>query len=257
MDDGSFYKHIDSELPDPDRTRQLIILCAARASLPAPREGKDPPSEPSEKGAKLLQGLKDNVLRLLAERKIYLNATSIDRPGSPTNGSLDVRPNEQNVNNRARTTRFKDEIRMYVILIFFSHFADINSDGRAKSEDDAWASVAQFYNSYQETVVRGLEQRQNAKGKRRAAPEDDLRTSELSKPFQEAGDLALSVLAKDAAGEHDPHSHRWSELRHKVRSLLFSSLPFCSTDMYRTRRRMISMLLSIPPFKRPASQKQI
>ena len=108
---------------------------------------------------------------------------------------------------------------------FFSHFADIDSDGRAKSEDDAWASVAQYYNSYQETVVRELEQRQNAKGKHRAAPEDDLRTSELSKPFQEASDLALSVLAKDAAGEHDPHSHRWSELRHKVRSLLFSS-PF-------------------------------
>lgn len=72
--------------------------------------------------------------------------------------------------------------------------------------------------------MRGLEQRQNAKGKRRAAPEYDLRTSELSKPFQEASDLALSVLAKDAAGEHDPHSHRWSELRHKVRSLLYSAV---------------------------------
>ena len=129
MDDGSLYKHIDSELPDPDRARQLIILCAARAPLPAPREGKDPPSEPSEKGAKLLQGLKDNVLLLLAERKINLNAKSTDRPGSPANGSLDVRPNEQNVNNRARTTRFKDEIRMYVILIlFFSHCANIDSD---------------------------------------------------------------------------------------------------------------------------------
>jgi hypothetical protein len=206
-----------------------------------------------------LRGLKDNVLRLLAERKIDLNATSIDRPGSPANGSLDVQPNEQNVNNRARTTRFKDEIRMYGILFFLYSFwgADIDPDGRAKSEDDAWASVAQFYNTYQETVVRGLEQRQNAKGKRRAVPEDDLRTSELSKPFQEASDLALSVLAKDSAGEHDPHSHRWSELRYKVRSLPFYSLPFCSTNMYRTRRRTISMLLSIPPFKRPASQKQI
>lgn len=120
MSDGSFFKHIDSELPDSDRARQLIILCAARAPLPAPREGKDPPSEPSEKGAKLLEGLKDNVLRLLAERKIDLNATSMDRPGSPANGSLDIRPNEQNVNNRARTTRFKDEIRMYDILFFFS-----------------------------------------------------------------------------------------------------------------------------------------
>ncbi len=110
--DGSLYKHIDSELPDPDRARQLIILCAARAPLPAPREGKDPPSEPSEKGTKLLHDLKDNVLHLLAERKIDLNATSVDRSGSHANRSLDLRPNEQNVNNRARTTRFKDEIRM-------------------------------------------------------------------------------------------------------------------------------------------------
>ena len=95
---------------------------------------------------------------------------------------------------------------MHVCHSHFSRFADIDSDGRAKSEDDAWASVAQFYNSYQETVVRGLEQRQNDKGERRAAPEDDLRTSELSRQFQEASDLALRILAKDTAGEHDPHS---------------------------------------------------
>jgi hypothetical protein len=145
---------------------------------------------------------------------------------------------------------------MSLSFYFISRFADIDSDGRAKSEDDAWGSVAQFYNSYQETVVRELEQRHNAKGKRRAAPEDDLRTSELSRPFQEASDLALSVLAKDAAGEHDPHSHRWSELRHKVRSLRSLPSPF-AVLICRTRRRMISMLLSIPPFKRPTSQKQI
>ena len=49
--------------------------------------------------------------------------------------------------------------------------------------------------------MRGLEQRQNDKGKRRAAPEDDLRISELSRPFREANDLASSVLAKDAQME--------------------------------------------------------
>jgi hypothetical protein len=103
--------------------------------------------------------------------------------------------------------------------------------------------------------VRELEQRQKAKGKRRAAPEDDLRVTELSKPLQEASDLALSVLAKDAAGEHDPHSHRWSELRYKVRPLP-SHLPFAIL-ICRTRRRRISMHSSTPPFKQPASQKQI
>jgi len=66
--------------------------------------------------------------------------------------------------------------------------------------------------------VRELEQRQKAKGKRRAGPEKDLRISELSKPFLEASDLALSILAKDSTGEHNSHSHRWSELCYKVRS---------------------------------------
>jgi kinetochore protein Mis13/DSN1 len=122
VDDTSFYKHIDPELPDPDRARQLTLLCAARAPIPAPREGKDPPSEPSEKGKKLLQELKDNVLLLLAERKIDMGVRSVDQAGSPANGSLDIRPNEQNVNNRARTTRFKDEIRMCVVLFNFKFY---------------------------------------------------------------------------------------------------------------------------------------
>ena len=80
-------KHIDPELPNLDRARQLALLCAARAPLPAPREGRGPPSEPSEKGKRLLQELKDNVLLLLAERKIDMGVMMcIDQPGSPANG---------------------------------------------------------------------------------------------------------------------------------------------------------------------------
>lgn len=122
MDDASLYKHIDSELPDSDRARQLIMLCAARAPLPTSHEGKGP-NGPSEKGVKLLQEVRDNVLLLLAERKVDLNVTATVQPSSTANGDVDLRPNEQNVNNRARTTRFKDEIRMYVVSsIFHSTF---------------------------------------------------------------------------------------------------------------------------------------
>ena len=116
VDDASLYKHIDSELPDSDRARQLIMLCAARAPLPTLHEGKGPPNGPSEKGVKLLQEMRDSVLLLLAERKIDLNVTATDQPSSAANGNVDLRPNEQNVNNRARTTRFKDEIQMYVLF---------------------------------------------------------------------------------------------------------------------------------------------
>jgi len=73
-------------------------------------------------------------------------------------------------------------------------------------------------------VVRELEQRQKAKGKRRAVPEEDLRVSELPKALQEASDLALRVLAKDSTGEHNPHSHQWSDLRYKVRSRMLTIL---------------------------------
>ena len=78
--------------------------------------------------------------------------------------------------------------------------------------------MAHFYNAYQETVVRWPEQWQNAKGKRRAGSEDDLRVSELPKGFQDANELALRVLAKNSTGEHNPHRQQWSELRHQVRS---------------------------------------
>ena len=119
VDDASLYKHIDSELPDSDRARQLIMLCAARAPLPTLHEGKGPPNGPSEKGVKLLQEMRDSMLLLLAERKIDLNVTATDQPSSAANGNVDLRPNEQNVNNRARTTRFKDEIQMYVLFFSF------------------------------------------------------------------------------------------------------------------------------------------
>ena len=69
MDDASLYKHIDPELSDPD-CAQLIIHFAARAPVPTPREGKDPPNGLSDKGVKLLQEMRDDVLLLLAERNV-------------------------------------------------------------------------------------------------------------------------------------------------------------------------------------------
>ena len=87
-----------------------------------PHGGKDLPSGLSQKHAKILQDMKDVVL-LLSERKVDMNVMAIDQPGSSANGSTDTRLNEQNVNNRAQTTRFKDEIRMCLVLpLFYSMF---------------------------------------------------------------------------------------------------------------------------------------
>ena len=69
VDDGSLYKHINYEPPDRDHARQLIILCTARGPLPAPREGKDPPGEPSDKGAKL--SFRKLILRVHTPCHVY------------------------------------------------------------------------------------------------------------------------------------------------------------------------------------------
>jgi hypothetical protein len=49
--------------------------------------------------------MKDDVLLLLSEREVDMNVMAIDQPGSSADGSTDIRPNEQNVNNCPRTTR--------------------------------------------------------------------------------------------------------------------------------------------------------
>jgi len=87
-----------------------------------------------------------------------LNVTAADQPSLAANRNVDLRPKEQNVNDRARTTRFKDKIQMCVVPPFFSFCLSPTVDRTIEQRnDDAWAEVAHFYNAYQETVVRGLE----------------------------------------------------------------------------------------------------
>ena len=87
-----------------------------------------------------------------------LNVTAADQPSLAANRNVDLRPKEQNVNDRARTTRFKDKIQMCVVPPFFSFCLSPTVDRTIEQRnDDAWAEVVHFYNAYQETVVRGLE----------------------------------------------------------------------------------------------------
>ncbi|KAH9021449.1 hypothetical protein EDB85DRAFT_1895660 [Lactarius pseudohatsudake] len=105
---------------------------------------------------------------LLAEWKIDLKGMRNDEPGSATNRGLEVCANKQNVNNRGQTTCFKDAIHL------------------------------QFYNAYQESVMKELEQWQKAEGKQCADTEEDLRRSELLEQSHNAVNLVRSVVAKDA-----------------------------------------------------------
>ncbi|KAN0130092.1 hypothetical protein V8E53_012037 [Lactarius tabidus] len=137
------------------------------------REGKDPPNKlPSERGDKMLQEMKGNLLLQISEQKIDMNTMRDD------------------------------------VLV-----SAANLDVRAEAEDDAWTTVGQFYNDYQESVTK-------AKDKQHANPEDDLKISELPEQFCDMWNLAQRILAKDATagGGHNLHRHRWSKLVYKVRS---------------------------------------
>ena len=69
--------------------------------------GKDPPL--SKEDAQLLKGVQDDVIRMLAEKKIDTNVFSPPEEAA----SRVLKPNEQNIKNRAREKRFNAHIQKY------------------------------------------------------------------------------------------------------------------------------------------------
>ncbi|KAL5504421.1 hypothetical protein ACEPAH_8496 [Sanghuangporus vaninii] len=208
VSDNSLYKHIDPELPESQRIRQLLIWVASRAKEPSssrggkrkandapPLDANLPPLPPG--GAELLKEIEDDIIRQLAEKKIDTSAYS---GPSGLNGSWKLKENEQNVKNRAREKLFTEQIE------------DIY---RRKKEDLAWAEVAQFYNAHQTNVLSAINQKNRAakgKGKQRAAsqePEDlEPWENELSEKFRgpKGYDAAkqLIELGVEGVGKGDP-----------------------------------------------------
>ncbi|KAI0058764.1 hypothetical protein BV25DRAFT_1840796 [Artomyces pyxidatus] len=169
VENASLYKHIDRDLPEPSRARQLLIWCAARTSAV-------PPSITSDEERKVLNGLEDDAVSMLAKKQIDTNVYSL--AGSESDVPRNV-SNEQNVKNRARKVKFSGEIN------------------RAKAEHEAWIQLEQFYRELDhrwQPSVKG-------KGKQRDVGEEDWgpREAELSEQFRTGVDLVRSVLAVDSA----------------------------------------------------------
>lgn len=131
--------------------------------------GKDPPL--SKDDLQLLKGLQDSVIHLLAEKKIDTNVFS--PPGEVA--SRPLKPNEQNVKNRAREKKFNAHIQKYdpcstysIISISFSFHH------RMKLEQEAWSEVGSFY----KPMLSEVEKREkemlagSGKGKQRATLEE-------------------------------------------------------------------------------------
>jgi kinetochore protein Mis13/DSN1 len=128
---SSFYKHIDADLPESLRLRQLLIWCAYRSMTAPPlpsstltpkSKSKQPlntapdPSLPTltPQEAKFLREMQEEVIKRLAEGKI--DTTLSSQSGGDVRGKGKSKeeaktwriPNEQNVKNRQREVEFKE-----------------------------------------------------------------------------------------------------------------------------------------------------
>lgn len=216
VQDSSFYKHIDVDLPEPQRAAQLLIWCSHRAmnelaesttrnASSSKRGTKDPGKDPpllSEDDLHLLRNVEEEVVKMLAERKIDTNVFS--HPGDDDE-PRQLKPNEQNVRNREREIRFNAHIQ------------------RLKQEDEAWVEVGASYNSFRSAVLAELEDRKKefpsakARGKRPATAADialwDISEKDLPEHFRGRDSLAL------ARGLVDPAVDTQSLLRRRMEDL--------------------------------------
>ncbi|KAG1804902.1 Mis12-Mtw1 protein family-domain-containing protein [Suillus plorans] len=235
VSDSSFYKHIDCDLPDPQRARQLLVWSAARAmtriseassssksqsksKASSSGSGKDPPPL-DEHRKQILKIVQDDFIRMLAEKKIDTPVYGHGLDGQ-AGGEQNLKPNEQNVKNREREIKFREHIE------------------RASAEADAWTQVDYFYNSYITNSKADLERRRQAlqppssvkaKGKQRAAsqePPDDWgwllpREDELSDAFREKINLDLikHIMSDVRSGSRNILDERIAGVHFKVDSL--------------------------------------
>ncbi|KAF8650299.1 hypothetical protein AX16_005307 [Volvariella volvacea WC 439] len=166
--EGNFYKHIDAELPETERIRQLFIWCLSRATSQhnASILSNSPPSTLpplTDKALKVLKAGQENALRLLAEKEVDLSPYGplINGQSRGSGQGENLKENQQNVTNRNWEVTYGAQIK------------------RAQEEDDAWKRVNYFYDSYvkkiqaaadkQMSLLKDYEERlARSKGKGRA-----------------------------------------------------------------------------------------
>ncbi|KAI0671351.1 Mis12-Mtw1 protein family-domain-containing protein [Trametes maxima] len=213
---SSFFKHIDPELPEPQRARQLLMWCSNRAmnelsdqttqsgssGRKSANSGKDPPPlSPTQ--AEILKRAEDSLIRMIAERKVDTNVYG--GAGSQSGDGRPLRENEQNVKNRAREARFNAHIQ------------------QSKQEAEAWKELSDSYDAHRKSVHGDMEKRKRnlatrkSKGKERASTEDlddwDVERRDLPEESLSSGnvELARGIVFGDLS-KRSPLSGRIKEL---------------------------------------------
>ncbi|KAL6298336.1 Mis12-Mtw1 protein family-domain-containing protein [Sparassis latifolia] len=225
VSDTSFHKHIDGDLPEPQRVCQLLIWCTHRAMneltdlsscatseqsshastsrREAKKPGKDPPPLSTD-GIQLLKRVEEGVMKMLAEKKIDTNVYSSGGV-SDARVTKPLKENEQNVKNRAREARFN------------AH------NQRSRAEDLAWSKVQDNYNAYRSEILEEISKLESAKskGKQRASADqlDEWEVNEYDLPPHFRGGenvgLARKIISAGSDGK-SPLRSRLEELEYTM-----------------------------------------
>ncbi|KAF9068706.1 hypothetical protein BDP27DRAFT_1266009, partial [Rhodocollybia butyracea] len=155
----SFFKHIDSEIPETERLRVLLSWCTSRSagSYLTDPERSLPPLSAEE--ATALKKVQEGIQRQLADKTIDISTN----PQSQSTGS---RANEQNVSNRRYEKQYSEEIR------------------RMEEEHETWKNVNYHYETHLKKEQARIDKRKSdishrqslsakAKGKQKADVQED------------------------------------------------------------------------------------
>ncbi|KAJ4487538.1 Mis12-Mtw1 protein family-domain-containing protein [Lentinula aciculospora] len=112
ISESSFFKHIDTDIPDSERLLLLLTWCTSRSaqSYASTANASDTTLPPlSEQEVVVLNKVQQDLLRQLAVRKIDIGPNPQSQSSSGTNQH--TRVNEQNISNRKYEKQFSHEIR--------------------------------------------------------------------------------------------------------------------------------------------------
>ncbi|KAF6765861.1 Mis12-Mtw1 protein family-domain-containing protein [Ephemerocybe angulata] len=247
VSEQSFYKHIDADLPDVERVRQLLIWCSLRAvntynkpplppssnppvsgplasgstsssSIPGPSgNGKDPSASKetlpplSAKAAAALKRAQDEFVRMVAEKRVDLASRGRGREKGRGEGE-DGAEVRENVRENVQNVSNRNWEGRYT--------ADIQ---RAQAEEEAWKKVSYEYDAYAKRLQASLEKRRRAlealKASRLPSPaKPKLASKGKGKARDTEDDQDADAMDEGQdAGEEDEEEKRAEEARVKER----------------------------------------
>ncbi|KAJ7933635.1 Mis12-Mtw1 protein family-domain-containing protein [Mycena leptocephala] len=132
VDEEYFYKHIDRDLPDAEQLRQLLIWSASRAGSSS-SASKLVPEDTSA-----LKAITDDMVRMLAERRLDLSLFAPDDEDAPKG------TNAENERNKQWEVVYGEQLR------------------QGQEEAEEWKQTAYFYEAYAAKERRRIHERRRA-----------------------------------------------------------------------------------------------